>query len=117
MNRIRELRKQRKIPARKLAEILHISTKHLYDLEKGHRRLHEDIINKLADIFDVPLDYLLGRTDSKKEINYSPPPQEIKDIFEKPVMYQGSPLTEEEKEDIKKLLDAALKIIKKNRKA
>ncbi|RQD74123.1 MAG: helix-turn-helix domain-containing protein [Candidatus Syntrophonatronum acetioxidans] len=116
MNRIRELRKQKRIPAKKLAEKLHISTKHFYDLEKGHRRLHEDIITRLADIFDVPVDYLLGRTDSKNQVYYYLPPQDIEDIFENPVLYKGSPLTEEEKQNIKELLEAALKLIKKNRK-
>lgn len=60
MNRIRELRRQRGISASKLAEMLHITPKHLYDLETGKRRLHEDVLTQLAQIFNVSIDYLLG---------------------------------------------------------
>ncbi len=66
MNKIRELRKQAKISAIQLANKLNITPKHLYDLETNKRRLHEDIITNIADIFDVSTDYLLGRKHTKK---------------------------------------------------
>jgi len=66
MNRIRELRKEKAISAQRLAEMLHITPKHLYDLETGKRRLHEDVIKRLADIFAVSTDYLLSRTGERK---------------------------------------------------
>lgn len=64
MNRIRELRKQKRIPASKLAEMLGVTPKHLYDLEIGKRRLHEDAIRELSQFFGVTTDYLLGHVDS-----------------------------------------------------
>ncbi|HHX77844.1 MAG TPA: helix-turn-helix transcriptional regulator [Firmicutes bacterium] len=59
-NRIRELRRAKNIAAADLADDLNISTKHLYDLETGKRRLHADIICRLTVIFEVSSDYLLG---------------------------------------------------------
>ncbi len=59
-NRIRELRRAKNIAAADLADNLNISPKHLYDLETGKRRLHADIICRLAAIFKVSSDYLLG---------------------------------------------------------
>lgn len=66
MNRIRALRKEKGIPIAKLTEYLGgISEKHFYDLETEKRRLHVDAIITLADVFDVSIDYLLGRTSSR----------------------------------------------------
>ncbi|QGP93430.1 helix-turn-helix protein [Neomoorella glycerini] len=61
MNRIRELREAKGISGTKLAEMLGISPQHLYDLEKGKRRLNETFINRLTEIFNVTSDYLLGK--------------------------------------------------------
>jgi len=66
MNRIRKLRKQKGISVPKLAEMLNITPKHFYDLETGKRRLHEDIIKKLAEIFNVSTDYLLGHINNPR---------------------------------------------------
>ncbi|MGB9860589.1 MAG: helix-turn-helix domain-containing protein, partial [Moorellaceae bacterium] len=60
MNRIKKLRELRGITGPELAEKLGISTQYLYDLENGHRRLHEGLIKKLCEIFGVSADYLLG---------------------------------------------------------
>lgn len=62
-NRLKELRLKNKIPGTKMAEHLNISPVYYYDLEKGVRRLNEDLLNALANFFSVTTDYLLGRTD------------------------------------------------------
>ncbi|USK46311.1 helix-turn-helix domain-containing protein [Cytobacillus oceanisediminis] len=62
-NRIKELRKTRKISGTEVAKKLSISPQYFYDIEKGERRLSAEIASKLADIFDVSSDYLLGKTD------------------------------------------------------
>jgi transcriptional regulator with XRE-family HTH domain len=59
-NRIREIRQRKKIKPPELARLLNISPKHLYDLETGKRRLHDDIIVKICKIYGVTSDYLLG---------------------------------------------------------
>lgn len=61
--RIRQLREGKGLSGTKLAELLGISPQYYYDLERGARRLNEDIIVRLADILGVSSDYLLGRTD------------------------------------------------------
>jgi transcriptional regulator with XRE-family HTH domain len=59
-NRIREIRQRKKIKPPELARLLSITPKHLYDLETGKRRLHDDIIVKVCEIYGVTSDYLLG---------------------------------------------------------
>lgn len=71
VNRIREIRKQKKMPVSVLAEKLNITPKHFYDLEMEKRRLHDDLIRQLSEIFDVTTDYLLGydRPTTNKNIS------------------------------------------------
>ena len=62
-NRIRELRTAQNIHPDDLADLLGVTTKHIYDLELWKRRLHEDAIVLLAERFHCSTDYLLGFTD------------------------------------------------------
>ena len=62
--RIRELRKQRNLTQRAVAEHLGITEQayQVYEYEQKNPRL--DRLIELADFFDVSLDYLVGRTDN-----------------------------------------------------
>lgn len=71
-NRLKELRKKRGIKVESLVEIIGISSVYYYDLEKGTRRLNEDIINLLADYYKVSTDYILGRDIAENQI-FNPP--------------------------------------------
>lgn len=60
MNRIRELREKMGLTGSELAQRIGISAQHVYDLERGKRRLNETLIKKLCQVFNVSSDYLLG---------------------------------------------------------
>ncbi len=60
-NNLRKIRNDKKIKVKNIAEYLGVSPQYYYDLEKGRRRLNIDLIIKLADFFQVSIDYLLGR--------------------------------------------------------
>jgi transcriptional regulator with XRE-family HTH domain len=66
-NRVREIRKKRELSGIEVAKRLKISAQYLYDIEKGERRLRSDIASHLADLFNVSVDYLLGREESLNE--------------------------------------------------
>lgn len=68
MNKIRELRIEKGISLRKLAEDVHMSFSNLGSLERGEVQLHEDTAITFANYFDVSVDYLLGVSDEKKPI-------------------------------------------------
>jgi repressor LexA len=59
MSRLKQLRKKYGMKAEELAMMLNVSTSYLYDLESGRRRLNEDLIKKLCEIFNVSADFLL----------------------------------------------------------
>lgn len=65
-NRLRKLRKDKKIDLEKILKHLNISMSYYYQLERADKRLNEDILKKLADFYGVTIDYLLARTDCPK---------------------------------------------------
>lgn len=58
--RIRRIRKKAKLSGTVVAKQLGISAQHYYDIEKGENGLSVENAVKLAEILNVPLDYLLG---------------------------------------------------------
>lgn len=66
-NRIRELREAQGMSGTKLAEMLSLSPQYLYELERGDKRLNEDILMQLANVFNVTTDLILGRDESLAE--------------------------------------------------
>ena len=63
MNRIREIRKAKNLSGPEVAQKLNITPQYLYGFEKGTRTLSAEMASKLAELFNVTVDYLLGRTD------------------------------------------------------
>ena len=68
MNRIRQLRKERGLSITKLAEAIGISYQSLQRYEAGKRDPNMQVLTKLADFFNVSVDYLVGREPKSKTI-------------------------------------------------
>lgn len=66
-NRISQLRKESKITQDKLAKLLSVSRQAVSNYETGARALDPELIDLLCEIFDCSADYLLCRSDRKKE--------------------------------------------------
>lgn len=60
MNRLEELRKAKKLTQSKLAKMLDIAPNTLSQYENGKRQIPDGIKIKLADFYNVSVDYLLG---------------------------------------------------------
>lgn len=61
--RLKKLRKKRKISQLKLAMDLNMNQNTVSRYENLERQADYETLVKIADYFDVSLDYLLGRTD------------------------------------------------------
>lgn len=61
--RIKELREKQGLTQKELATFLGISDRAVGYYEKEERTPPPDMLQKIADFFDVSVDYLLGRTD------------------------------------------------------
>ncbi|MBQ6568803.1 MAG: helix-turn-helix transcriptional regulator [Clostridia bacterium] len=68
MFRLKELRKQRHISQTKLAIDLDLNQNAISRYETGDREADYKTLIKIADYFDVSIDYLLGRTDDPKRL-------------------------------------------------
>ena len=64
--RLKELRHEKNLLQKDIANYLNISTSAYGYYEQGKRNFDSDTIKSLADFFDVSTDYLLGRTNNKK---------------------------------------------------
>ena len=64
--RLLDLREDHDLKQRQLAEILHISQRGYSNYETGIRDIPTEILIKLADYYQVSIDYLLGQTDNPK---------------------------------------------------
>ena len=64
--RLKELRKERKISQLKLSLDLNMNQNTISRYENMEREADYETLIKIADYFDVSLDYLLGRKDKQK---------------------------------------------------
>ena len=75
-NNIINLRESRNLSQSELAKLMGINNSYISKIESGTRKVSTSELNKLAEIFDVSTDYLLGR----KENESSTENQENKDL-------------------------------------
>ena len=62
--RVRELREDHDLTQKVMGQILSCSQRVYSNYERGDIDIPTSILIKLADFFDVSVDYLLGRTDN-----------------------------------------------------
>lgn len=67
MERIRDLRKQKKYNQTYIANILRVSQTTYSDYEKGRVRIPVECIIKLAQFYDVDLNFITGVSDVKNK--------------------------------------------------
>ena len=65
-NRIRDLREDKDLKQKEVAEYLQIHQTTYSDYELGKLNVPVAVLHKLADFYGVSVDYLLGRTKEKK---------------------------------------------------
>lgn len=63
--RLKELRKERGLKQRELAEFLGVILRHYQKIEAGEINIPTLTLIALADYFGVSVDYLLGRNDRR----------------------------------------------------
>ncbi len=112
--RLSALRKKNKHSRDDLASKLGVSYSTIAKYESGSRQPDFKTLEKISWIYDVTIDYLLGRSDDpdkKKEDNkVVVKDSELVDFLnENKVTYKGRTLSEEEKEKVNEILKVLLK--------
>lgn len=108
-DKIKELCQKQGISLNQLEDKLNFSTNYLYSMKKGNPKA--DNLQKIADYFNVSIDYLLGRTDNPKIATDgdASAPLDLRDIAAQSMLFDGKPLTEEDIDFITAVLEAHLK--------
>lgn len=84
-------------------EKLGYSKNTLYSLKR--QRVSSERLQEIADFFNVSTDYLLGRTDNPAiATDDQTSPDDIDDIIENAMMFDGKPLTDDDKRAIRGII-------------
>ena len=65
--RLKELRKERKLKQKEMARLLECTDRNNQKMEYGEINVPGLTLIKLADFFQVSLDYLVGRSDDREQ--------------------------------------------------
>lgn len=93
--RIKELRKERKWSQKELGEKVEVSESFISKVESGKKQPSREVTAKIAEIFNVTTDFLLGRSD-EEDLN------EMLDVKFKSMKERLSNLPESQREMIMK---------------
>lgn len=102
-SRIRELRKERKMSQRELAEKLNVSQQTIGAWETERIVPGADTLGNIANYFGVTADYLLGRSEKRKENKDDFTVQEALDSV---MSFDGKPMTDNDREIIEGIIRA-----------
>lgn len=101
--RIKELAKARGITLGALEEKLGLSRNSIYTIK--NKKPSAERLQLIADYFGVSTDYLLGRTDNPAiATDGQTPPDDIDNIIANAMMFDGKPLTEDDKRAIRGII-------------
>ena len=100
--RLKNLRNEKDISQEELARLLNVSRTSVTNYELGRNEASAQVLNKLSEIFNCSIDYLLGKTD----IRY---PQEI-EIDDMQIAFASGikGLNKENQETLKNIIDSLL---------
>ena len=105
--RIRDLRKQRKMSQTELANILHVSQQTVTAWETGKAEPSSSAVANLADYFGVTTDYLLGRPEEKKDdgIDHTA----LEKAIDEARSFDGKPMSDHDREIVRNILKGYFK--------
>ena len=105
-HRLKELRKKRGWTLDQVAQKLEISTTNYHNYEAGRRTPSIQKLNELAELFNVPTDYLLGRVD---DVDVKKVEDNLHDYLKrKTVVWNGKELNEKELKLVNDFLEMVL---------
>ena len=106
--RIKELRLNKNMSQADLAKVLNMKRENVSNYERGTiTNLPSEVLEKLANYFNVSTDYLLGRTDTPEKSFYSEKALDVVDM----IMNNSNNIFMEIIENLPILDDSELKVV------
>lgn len=102
-NNIINLRESRNLSQSELAKLMGIHNSYISKIESGTRKVSTSELNKLAAIFDVSTDYLLGRKktkDSREEQETKDLKKFLEDNLDNGMTFGDGKVTQEDREKL-----------------
>ena len=100
--RIVDQREKVNMSQSELAKRLGIDKSSMNKIEKGTRKVSSEELDKIASIFDISTDYLLGRsTPDKKHLEHE---IHLDRAIDESRSFDGKPISDHDKEVVKKIL-------------
>lgn len=106
-DRIKSLRTSNDITQKDLAEYLNVGRSTLSQYESGQRIPNDEIKNKIADYFNVSLDYLMGKSDIKESAE-----ELLKDPRTTIALHNDNGIDDELPEEAKKEIENFIEYVK-----
>lgn len=78
---LKELRKGKNLTGEELGNLLNVTKVAISNWENGNRTPDTEMLKKIADFFDVSVDYLIGRTDIKRFEDFPPEVKRVTELF------------------------------------
>ena len=103
MNRLRQLRKEKHMSLRDLADKVLIDYSALCKVENGKRNLTDIDIKVLTEFFNVSSDYLLGLSDTRNSVQITSHPTNL-DGVEIEILNEVKDLDQKDKDDLLKII-------------
>lgn len=107
-NRLKEIREKKNMSAYEIARKLGVTAVSYYRYEKGEQTISAEMLDKLADILGVSVDYILGRTDDPGGKASEVDIQEVIKEGKIKLHWGGIPLGEKDIEEIRRFLEYIL---------
>lgn len=106
--KIKELCQKRGISINSLEETLGYSRNTIYSMKS--KKPNAERLQEIADYFNISTDYLLGRTDNPAIAGEKAPEQEIEldDLDGRIMLFDGKPLSDDDKRAIKGIIEGYL---------
>lgn len=102
-DKIKELCRKQGISLNQLEEKLGLSRNSIYTIK--NKKPSAERLQLIADYFGVSTDYLLGRTDNPRIATEADQgPDDIDEIIANAMMFDGKPLTEDDKRAIRGII-------------
>lgn len=120
--RIKYLRNEHKMTQEELGKVVHVTKVSISGYENGTRKPDTETLQKIADFFDVSIDYLLGRTDKKNYFDLTE--KDEKDIAKQlekmldtmddgtALAFDGEPMDDNTKDLVRAAIESNLRLTK-----
>lgn len=105
-SRIKELRKANNMSQKELADILDMKRENISNYERGTiTNVPSEVLDKLANQFNVSIDYLMGRSDIQNESVIDEEYADLLMMFRKGEKAVGEEKKEQYKKQVKNLMN------------